>query len=226
MWLAAVLMGLAGSIHCAAMCGPLAMAVSHATPGVLASRLLYNGGRIIVYALLGSLVSTVGGALPIQPFQNVLSLMVGGLLLAAGLGGVRLLRIPKATQIAGRLTEYLKCKFAVQLKRKSKLSVALLGAINGLLPCGLTSIALASCLTLDRVVDGFSFMLLFGAGTLPAMLGLTGIVAWFARKHVLSTQALMTVLLIVSGCLLIIRVLVMTHHSSGTGSGFAEILCK
>jgi sulfite exporter TauE/SafE len=110
--------------------------------------------------------------------------------------------------------------------RKSKLSVALLGAINGLLPCGLTSIALASCLTLDRVVDGFSFMLLFGAGTLPAMLGLTRIVAWFARKHLLSTQALMTVLLILSGCVLIIRVLVMTHPPSGTGSGFAEILCK
>jgi hypothetical protein len=116
--------------------------------------------------------------------------------------------------------------FAWLRPRKSKLPVALLGAINGLPPCGLTSIALASCLTPDRVVDGFSFMLLFGAGTLPAMLGLTGIVAWFARKHVLSTQALMTVLLIVSGCLLIIRVLVMTHHSSGTGSGFAEILCK
>jgi sulfite exporter TauE/SafE len=46
-----------------------------------------------------------------------------------------------------------------------------MGMLNGFLPCGMTLIALSYCLILAGPIDGFNFMLLFGVGTLPVMLG-------------------------------------------------------
>jgi sulfite exporter TauE/SafE len=69
--LTAALVGLGGSLHCVGMCGPLALALygggNRVTSGVTLSapfiwgRLLYNGGRLITYALLGGLFGLLGG---------------------------------------------------------------------------------------------------------------------------------------------------------------------
>ncbi|HMR57037.1 MAG TPA: sulfite exporter TauE/SafE family protein, partial [Cyclobacteriaceae bacterium] len=53
MWTAIVL-GLAGSLHCAGMCSPLAMAVTAKKPFVI-NKVVYNSGRILIYGLLGAL---------------------------------------------------------------------------------------------------------------------------------------------------------------------------
>ncbi len=46
----------------------------------------------------------------------------------------------------------------------------LLGMANGLLPCGMVYIALATTLSFSEVIQSVSFMAMFGAGTLPAMM--------------------------------------------------------
>jgi sulfite exporter TauE/SafE len=51
MWTAIVL-GLAGSLHCAGMCSPLAMAVTARKPFML-HKVVYNTGRVLIYGLLG-----------------------------------------------------------------------------------------------------------------------------------------------------------------------------
>jgi sulfite exporter TauE/SafE len=225
MWFTALVIGFTGSLHCVAMCSPLAMAVSRATPPALMNRLLYNGGRVMVYGLLGALVSTVGRILPVHEFQNLFSLAMGCILILVGLSGVEKIRIPGVAAVLRRFTDLLKMTFAAQLKNKSKLSIALLGALNGLLPCGLTSVALVWCLTLRGPVDGFNFMLLFGAGTLPAMIGLTGVINWAADKQKWSIQTLTTTLLILSGCALIVRVFVITFPAQSF-TGVTDILCR
>lgn len=226
MWFTALVIGFTGSLHCVAMCSPLAMAVSRATPSALMNRLLYNSGRVMVYGLLGALVSTVGRILPVHEFQNLFSLAIGCILVLVGLSGVQKIRIPGVDAVLRRFTELLKMTFAAQLKKKSKFSIALLGALNGLLPCGLTSVALAWCLTLREPMDGFNFMLIFGAGTLPAMLGFTGVINWAASKQRWNSQTLTTTLLILSGCALIVRVFVMTVPAHSSATGLTDILCR
>ena len=180
-----------------------------------------------MYALLGALVSGTGIILPIHQFQNLFSFAFGFMLIWAGLSGIYKIRIPGMSVGLRRLSEFLKQSFARQLRKKNRLSILLLGGLNGLLPCGLTSVALTLCLMLRGPIDGFSFMLLFGAGTLPAMLGFTGVVNWVAKKKRWSAKTVTTALLIVSGCALILRAFVMrTPVSSYSTSGLTDILCR
>src|SRR5690606_28223191 len=57
----AFLIGLAGSLHCVAMCGPLnvALRVGRAT----STQMLYHGGRIAMYALAGAVAGALGHGL-------------------------------------------------------------------------------------------------------------------------------------------------------------------
>ncbi len=223
MELTALVLGFAGSLHCLGMCSPLVMAVTSTKPGTLLNRMIYNAGRILTYACIGAVVSGVGFMLPLHRFQNVLSIALGVVLLIIGLGGLRNLKIPGITALVQRLTLTLKNHFAHQLKQKTRGAILLLGALNGLLPCGLTAIAFTWCLTLRGPLDGFNFMLLFGAGTLPVMLGITGILPTLARKAQWSIHRLTTSMLILSGCVLIARAFLihLPHEHSGN---FVEII--
>jgi sulfite exporter TauE/SafE len=44
------------------------------------------------------------------------------------------------------------------------------GILNGILPCGMVYMALASAVNADSLSNSFVFMLLFGLGTLPLLL--------------------------------------------------------
>ena len=64
-WTALVL-GLVGSLHCAGMCGPLALAlpvVGASRVSFTAGRLLYNAGRISTYAGFGVVFGLLGRSL-------------------------------------------------------------------------------------------------------------------------------------------------------------------
>ena len=61
-WTALVL-GVVGSLHCAGMCGPLALALPPAgstTPAYVLGRVAYNLGRIVTYCLMGVVFGLVG----------------------------------------------------------------------------------------------------------------------------------------------------------------------
>jgi len=65
-FLAAFLLGLAGSLHCAAMCGPLVLAITAArrqnpaepgtrfNQGEMIHSFAYHGGRLVTYSFLGA----------------------------------------------------------------------------------------------------------------------------------------------------------------------------
>ena len=228
MWSTALIIGFAGSVHCLGMCSPLVMAVSSLKPSALLNRLLYNSGRIVTYAVMGALVSGIGMILPLHKFQNIISIALGTALLLIGFAGLPKIQIPGLTSGVQRFTTTLKTLFAAQLKQKSRGAIMLLGALNGLLPCGLTLIALAWCLTLRGPLDGLKFMLLFGAGTLPVMLGLTSALPLVIKKLNWSIQKLTTSMLILSGCVLIARVFIIhIPHADSTNGGIVDfILCQ
>lgn len=211
MLFSALIMGFAGSLHCVGMCSPLAMAVTNVRKHAVLRRIVYNGGRILVYGIVGFILGSVGWVLPLHKFQNFVSLFLGILFLTAAAFGISTFRVALISPLLQKLNGFLKEKFAAQIQGSGQLSVFFLGALNGLLPCGLTFLAFAYALTLGDPVQSFAYMVLFGLGTLPVMLGLTSILQWIVVRFHLSLRKITTTMLIISGSLLIARVF-MFHH--------------
>jgi sulfite exporter TauE/SafE len=204
------------------------MAVTNLTRSVVLNRLLYNGGRIITYAILGSLFSGAGSLLPISPYQYLLSLLFGVVIIIVAFFRIGHSRIPFLFVAVNRLTTFLKEKFAVLLSRKTPAAVFLMGMLNGFLPCGMTLVALSYCLLLAGPMDGFNFMLLFGVGTLPVMLGFAPMLSIVIRKLNFSLQKATTVMMVCSGVILVARVFIQASVEAGYKSaGIVDIiLCR
>ncbi len=203
--IAAFLLGLAGSLHCAAMCGPLILAVQAARAstsqarGFLSPTLAYHFGRLLTYISIGALAGLLGAAVAMAGFQRWLSLAAGGVILLGTLA-------PWRAQFAGRAVSVVKAKFAVLLRRRSASVTILLGALNGLLPCGLVYVAAAAAAAAGSASGGAVTMAAFGAGTIPilASLGFAGGALRRARpaklqRFVRLGGALAALLLIVRG---------------------------
>ena len=78
--LALFLGGLASGLHCAGMCGPLALALpttGSTRANLFAGRAAYNLGRILTYGLLGALFGLLGQTLSIAGLQRWVSLIAG-----------------------------------------------------------------------------------------------------------------------------------------------------
>ena len=164
-------LGLLGSLHCAAMCGPLMLALPVPPGGAgrfVAGRIVYQLGRVATYCLLGVVAGLVGKSLFVAGFQQWLSIALGLAVLAGFLVSKRVaLSAPVV-----HLVSWLKVAMSAQLRRRSFRSLALLGLLNGLLPCGLVYVALAGAAARGSILSGIGYMAVFGLGTLPMMLGI------------------------------------------------------
>lgn len=225
MYLTALLIGLAGSLHCVGMCSPLALAVSGMSRSFIVARLFYNGGRILVYGMLGALVGSLGAIAGLTQYQTLLSAAVGAVLVLLGIGGVSVIRIPVLTPALQRLANTLKALFAAQVKSKSVPSFVLMGAINGLLPCGLTYFALTYCVTLPDALSGFQFMLMFGAGTLPVMMGIPAVLTLVSSRLKVRLQRVTAAVMILLGVLLLVRSVVVHPQEMSPASASTEVVC-
>src|SRR3954454_25206429 len=81
----AFILGLVGSLHCAGMCGPLALALPNTgnrTAAFLLGRAAYNLGRIVTYCLLVFIFGLLGKTLFLASNQRWVSISVGAVLLA------------------------------------------------------------------------------------------------------------------------------------------------
>jgi sulfite exporter TauE/SafE len=170
-WTAFVL-GLLGSLHCAGMCGPLAMALPGAGGGAIAftsGRAAYNLGRVLTYCLLGVFFGVLGKTFLMTGVQRWVSITLGVMLLA-GLAGSRQLAL---TRPVTALVTWMKSRMSTMLRRRSFLALTLLGLLNGLLPCGLVYVAGAAATTTGDILSGAGYMAAFGAGTVPMMLAIS-----------------------------------------------------
>lgn len=228
MELTALLIGIAGSLHCFGMCSPLAMAVTGMKPSAVLNRALYNFGRIGTYGVMGALVAGVGAMLPLHPVQDLLSVVLGIALLVVALGRFHTLTVPGLTPALRYLANKLKGWFGHYLQQKNRRAIIIMGALNGLLPCGLTVIALSWCLTLKGPLDGFTFMVLFGGGTLPVMLGLTSVLPSLLLKLKWNIRGMTTAMLVFSGAALIVRAFIvhLPHVTTGNQGVVDIILCR
>lgn len=201
----AFILGLVGSLHCAGMCGPLALALpatGHNTAGFVAGRTAYNLGRIVTYCVLGVVFGLVGRTLLLAGIQRWVSIGLGVALLAGLLTSRKLALWRPLTA----LVEQLKSRMSSLLRRRSWTALAALGLLNGLLPCGLVYVACAGATATGGVLSGARYMAAFGAGTVPLMLaiGLSGKLVPFSlrlklRKAIPVSVCLLAALLILRG---------------------------
>jgi sulfite exporter TauE/SafE len=168
----AIALGFLGSLHCAAMCGPLLLALPAGSGGparFIGGRLVYQLGRITTYSLLGVLAGVVGRSLFLAGAQRWLSIGLGLAVLIGFIISKRVALSAPVTAFVGRL----KLAMGRQLRERTIRSLAILGLLNGLLPCGLVYVALAGAVSQGRMFDSVVYMLLFGLGTTPTMLGIS-----------------------------------------------------
>ena len=168
----AFLLGLVGSLHCAGMCGPLALALPAAgdsTPGYVLGRIAYNAGRIVTYCLLGIVFGLVGYTLLLAGFQRWVSITLGVALLLGLVASRRLAMARPVTSAVNRL----KSSMSVLLRQRSLTGLAVLGLLNGLLPCGLVYVACAGAAATGSSLAGALYMTAFGLGTVPMMLAIS-----------------------------------------------------
>ena len=198
------LLGLAGSLHCAGMCGPLALALpvaGHSRASLLAGRIAYNLGRIATYCALGAAFGLAGESLALAGLQRWVSLVAGVAVLIGLLGFSRRALAAPVTKAAN----FLKVALSSLLRRRSISSLLGIGALNGLLPCGLVYAACAGAAASGTASRGLEYLLVFGLGTVPMMLAisLAGSKLQFALRFKL--QRLIPVSLALVGVLLVLR---------------------
>lgn len=170
---AGVLFGLASAAHCAGMCGAFALHAARGTSAVWRFS-LYGLGKIFAYVFLGALAGALGGTL--SSSMHAVQQILGGLVaLALALAALHLWRPARpaggATLAAGvsRLVGNL-YRDDLPGGRFS------LGALSGLVPCGLVYLAALQAAALGSGAEGALFMAAFGVGTAPvlAVVGFAG----------------------------------------------------
>ncbi|MCI0920782.1 sulfite exporter TauE/SafE family protein [Sphingobacterium rhinopitheci] len=167
----AFFMGLFGSVHCAVMCGPLVIALQGGQQFSwmqVFNKVLYQLGRISMYAVLGALLGILGNVASFQGWQQSFSIITGVLLI---LFALMYFFAKKSTLLVRWQTNAIQPFARAMGKWLYKPGGSFVaGILNGILPCGMVYMALASAMNTDTVWGGAQFMMLFGVGTLPLMI--------------------------------------------------------
>jgi sulfite exporter TauE/SafE len=195
---------LTGLSHCVGMCGPLVSAFALRRRAerqeISTPLLLFQTGRLTTYTLLGMalgwLGSLVEGGISLQGWQGGLSVALGVVMVLLGLSLMGLLpawRWPAAMALARPVSGWLK----YWLASPQPVAPFALGAVNGLLPCGAVYAMGVLAATSGDPLKGATVMLIFGLGTLPAMVGIGLSAAWLSlrwRTGFYRTAALLVVI--------------------------------
>lgn len=169
---AAFVMGLMGSLHCAAMCGPIAAVVcARGGPSGLAP----HAGRIATYSILGGLAGMLGsaimGSLSLGLVQVGARILAALVLVVVGLSVAGLIRarVARLERIGGPLFRAF-ARAGGPSAAKGVVPAIAQGAVWGLVPCGLVYGALGLAVVSGSGANGALVMVAFGVGTLPVMI--------------------------------------------------------
>jgi sulfite exporter TauE/SafE len=203
---------LTGLSHCMGMCGPLAGAFvlrrRSQRQEVSTPLLLFQTGRLTTYLLLGAVLGLVGGLVEsrvsFQGWQGGLSVILGVLMVLMGLNLMRILPMPRSfasPALARTVSGWLK----YWLSSPQPIAPFALGLVNGLLPCGAVYAVGLLAATSGDPLKGASVMLIFGLGTLPALLGIGLSAAWLSARWRSGFFQIAALLVVVVGAQLTLR---------------------
>ncbi len=207
-WIAFTL-GFFGSLHCIGMCGPLALAVHSSKKSIgfpaFWSSLQYNIGRTIGYISLGILFGLLGSAVALGGAQKMVSIFLGTVMIIFSLFAINPDHLISKFPALNQFYQLISQKLFGLLRKSESVPILYLGTMNGFLPCGLVYIAIAGAISLSNIWGSVGFMLFFGLGTFPAMIGVTLGHQAVSQKLRVSLKKLYPIITFVMGTYLIYR---------------------
>lgn len=164
------LLGLLGSWHCVAMCGPIALMV----PGAKGKNrifviALYHTGKILAYMTLGSVFGMIPAFISSFDVQATITLSIGALMILIAFIPFVLNSIEKKGFVIFNRVFKFKNKMVNALD-KNKIEYSFyIGFLNGFVPCGIVYFAALGAMSQPNFLDSILFMMFFGIGTIPLM---------------------------------------------------------
>ena len=169
--IASFILGLAVSLHCASMCGPLVCAKFAINPKSRVKGFVFMQlGRLTTYGILGCLAASLGRAMSFGSEQAKLSLIVGVLILVLYFAPRKLKRALQSRLPKNILAAKIRRGVGVLMKSEGAFASYGLGLLNGLLPCGVVYAALAASAGAGSVSLGTLMMIVFGLGNIPILI--------------------------------------------------------
>jgi len=173
----AFLAGVAGSFHCIGMCGGFVAALAmKGSDGALRFRLLsqfcYNLGRVFTYTLLGALAGLIGSSLDLMALKSASRWFLIGanlFVICVGLSSALSLGTLNLSTLEGRGARFLAAPLGRALSASSPFAALPLGAMLGLLPCGLVYAPLIAAAGSGSLLMGAATMAALGLGTMPLL---------------------------------------------------------
>ncbi len=202
------LLGFLGSLHCVGMCGPIMLALpfkSKSPYRFIIKRILYHTGRIMVYTTFGLLVGLLGDRLNFNGIQHILTISSGVALLVFGLLSIFKVNILAKITFLERVYIFVKNFLGKFIIGDGFLSGFMLGVLNGFLPCGFVYVALAGAIAYSSTFYSPLFMVVFGLGTMPALILVSILPRLMSKRVAFNSQRLIPVFTIVFAVLIILR---------------------
>lgn len=196
---------LLGSVHCAAMCGPLA--TLYRDPGrggaCAGDHAAFAGARLVGYVILGVLAGLIGhtinlGASAVASWQAAAAVLTGVMLIAMGL--VALLgRLGVRVPFAAHSSKGSAPKLVKLVRGKPRHRAILVGALTASLPCGwLLAFVLAAAGTGSPVWGGATMAMLW-LGSAPILAFVAVGLGQLAKRLGAHARYVAPVLLIAAG---------------------------
>ncbi len=124
---------------------------------------LFHGGRLVGFALLGGLLGLLGKAIGVSfVFSAILGIIASSVMILLGLNLIGVIKKNKITLPTGIFAYFRKLEHAT-------LAPILLGIGTFFLPCGFTQSMQVSALSSGSFFSGFLIMFAFALGTLPML---------------------------------------------------------
>ena len=227
-YLSALGLGFIGSFHCAGMCGPLVfMLPNHdgSPDAVFKGRFIYNSGRVITYMTIGLLFGLFGLALALKGFQRELSVLTGVIILLTVIITSGKKQRLMAYSLASSYTNPVKKLLKKHFIGKSYFSLFLIGALNGLLPCGFVYLATAGAASAGSIPGSLLYMALFGLGTFPVMMTISVAANYLGIKFKILISKISPIIAIALALFLIYRGTDMKTDNSHRKTELSNIPC-
>ena len=196
--LAGLGLGIAGGAHCVGMCGPLIAAVS---PRGWRSA-AHHAGRSATYLGLGLVAGVTGAGVTAAGMGRWIAWIGAAWILSFAL-------IPRAVpatrSIFVRSTMRLLGRTRDWSQAHPRIGTVAIGALNGLLPCGLVYAAVVTATATGSIPSGLRFMLGFSTGTTTMLMSADALWVRAVRRFSIPSSRLTSLAYVAVAVLLVWR---------------------
>jgi uncharacterized protein len=166
------------------MCGPyVALCAARVSPAGsqgprrVSFRLLFNGGRVATYVLIGAFVGAFGqiaiAAGLRSGFGGAVALLAGVVAVLLGFALAGWIRDPSGLLRKWGVDVLIRGGMSRAFRAPPYLAAVMLGALQGAFPCALVYGAASRAAAAGSAAAGAATMLVFGLGTVPAIFALS-----------------------------------------------------